>query len=162
MRNIKRKEEGVSPVIATILMVAITVVLAATLYMMLPSGSDTDTTEALSGRVRDASDGWIVEIDSGSVSYGAGKVIMYNKSSGASFSDSGNDYESTDENVLTLSDDNELKIIFNDNDDNDDINGGDTFKLEFNPNDSNTMSQTYFEDNFQFRVEGTNLQEDLG
>lgn len=42
MKNIKRKEEGVSPVIATILMVAITVVLAATLYMMLPSGGGGD------------------------------------------------------------------------------------------------------------------------
>ncbi|MGM0406170.1 MAG: archaellin/type IV pilin N-terminal domain-containing protein, partial [Thermoplasmatota archaeon] len=35
-RNILKNEEAVSPVIATILMVAITVVLAATLYMMLP------------------------------------------------------------------------------------------------------------------------------
>ncbi len=35
MRRLKRNEEGVSPVIATILMVAITVVLAATLWMML-------------------------------------------------------------------------------------------------------------------------------
>ncbi|MFP4052070.1 MAG: archaellin/type IV pilin N-terminal domain-containing protein [Thermoplasmata archaeon] len=43
MKNIKRKEEGVSPVIATILMVAITVVLAATLYMMLPSGGGGDS-----------------------------------------------------------------------------------------------------------------------
>lgn len=37
MRNkMLRRKEAVSPVIATILMVAITVVLAATLYMMLP------------------------------------------------------------------------------------------------------------------------------
>ena len=33
--SLKRREEAVSPVIATILMVAITVVLAATLYMMV-------------------------------------------------------------------------------------------------------------------------------
>ena len=39
-RNILKNEEAVSPVIATILMVAITVVLAATLYMMLPSSED--------------------------------------------------------------------------------------------------------------------------
>ncbi len=38
MRRLKRNEEGVSPVIATILMVAITVVLAATLWMMLDTG----------------------------------------------------------------------------------------------------------------------------
>ena len=35
MKGIRRKEEGVSPVIATILMVAITVVLAAVLYVMV-------------------------------------------------------------------------------------------------------------------------------
>ncbi|MBS3817676.1 MAG: type IV pilin [Candidatus Thermoplasmatota archaeon] len=35
MKRLNRKEEAVSPVIATILMVAITVVLAATLYMMV-------------------------------------------------------------------------------------------------------------------------------
>ena len=35
MKEIYRKEEGVSPVIATILMVAITVVLAATVYIMV-------------------------------------------------------------------------------------------------------------------------------
>ena len=35
MKKMYRKEEGVSPVIATILMVAITVVLAATVYIMV-------------------------------------------------------------------------------------------------------------------------------
>ena len=35
MKKIYKKEEGVSPVIATILMVAITVVLAATVYIMV-------------------------------------------------------------------------------------------------------------------------------
>ena len=39
----KKKDEGVSPVIATILMVAITVVLAASLYLMIPSVQDTNT-----------------------------------------------------------------------------------------------------------------------
>ncbi len=43
MKRLKRNEEGVSPVIATILMVAITVVLAATLYMMVGDfGGDGD------------------------------------------------------------------------------------------------------------------------
>jgi len=37
MKEIYREEEGVSPVIATILMVAITVVLAATVYIMVGS-----------------------------------------------------------------------------------------------------------------------------
>ena len=40
-RNVLKNEEAVSPVIATILMVAITVVLAATLYMMLPDAEET-------------------------------------------------------------------------------------------------------------------------
>nr|AGF93635.1 secreted protein containing Archaeal flagellin [uncultured organism] len=55
MKNIKRKEEGVSPVIATILMVAITVVLAATLYMMLPSGGGGDSPVAGSMTYRSGS-----------------------------------------------------------------------------------------------------------
>ena len=42
MNKINRREDAVSPVIATILMVAITVVLAATLYMMVGDiGNDT-------------------------------------------------------------------------------------------------------------------------
>ena len=41
--NRLRDESAVSPVIATILMVAITVVLAATLYMMLPGADETGT-----------------------------------------------------------------------------------------------------------------------
>ncbi len=44
----KEKEEGVSPVIATILMVAITVVLAATLYLMV-GNMGTGTTDQTSG-----------------------------------------------------------------------------------------------------------------
>ena len=42
-RNILKDDKAVSPVIATILMVAITVVLAATLYMMLPGADDAGT-----------------------------------------------------------------------------------------------------------------------
>ncbi|MFO7793144.1 MAG: archaellin/type IV pilin N-terminal domain-containing protein [Thermoplasmata archaeon] len=42
-RNVLKDDKAVSPVIATILMVAITVVLAATLYMMLPSSEEQDT-----------------------------------------------------------------------------------------------------------------------
>ena len=41
-RNVLKDDEAVSPVIATILMVAITVVLAATLYMMLPGAEETE------------------------------------------------------------------------------------------------------------------------
>ncbi len=45
---IRKEEEGVSPVIATILMVAITVVLAATLYLMVGNmGGTGDVTEPI-------------------------------------------------------------------------------------------------------------------
>ena len=46
MKKLYRKEEGVSPVIATILMVAITVVLAATVYIMV-AGMGTGGTNKL-------------------------------------------------------------------------------------------------------------------
>ena len=48
-RNVLKNKEAVSPVIATILMVAITVVLAATLYMMLPDAEE--TTNPVSGSI---------------------------------------------------------------------------------------------------------------
>ncbi len=41
--SVKRRDGGVSPVIATILMVAITVVLAASLYLMIPDVQDRNT-----------------------------------------------------------------------------------------------------------------------
>ncbi len=50
MKELKRNEEGVSPVIATILMVAITVVLAATLYMMVGDIGGDDT-QPLAGNI---------------------------------------------------------------------------------------------------------------
>ena len=43
MKEIYRKEKGVSPVIATILMVAITVVLAATVYIMVSNMGSVNT-----------------------------------------------------------------------------------------------------------------------
>ena len=45
MKRIWKKKDGVSPVIATILMVAITVVLAAVLYVMVIGMGDTGTVE---------------------------------------------------------------------------------------------------------------------
>jgi len=49
MKRLNRKEEAVSPVIATILMVAITVVLAATLYMMVGGFGEDGTGTPVSG-----------------------------------------------------------------------------------------------------------------
>jgi flagellin-like protein len=67
MRHIIREdEEAVSPVIATILMVAITVVLAAVLYVMVSGliGSPGSTPQIMGVRVQRSSDGtnWIVEV----------------------------------------------------------------------------------------------------
>lgn len=55
IRRLKREESAVSPVIATILMVAITVVLAATLWMMLDTGDNGDM--PLSASIRGELDG---------------------------------------------------------------------------------------------------------
>ena len=152
MKNIKRKEEGVSPVIATILMVAITVVLAATLYMMLPSGNETDTTEAMSGRVTEVDDGYIIEIDSGSVNWANDKPRVYNTDTGVSTTGSSWN-EGTDRRFGNFSiGGSDVPVIFNDNDGNDNINGGDTFKLTTSTN----------MDNYQFRIKDTSLQVNLG
>jgi len=56
MKRLNRKEEAVSPVIATILMVAITVVLAATLYMMVGDIGG-ETTEPLGMSLSEESTG---------------------------------------------------------------------------------------------------------
>jgi len=60
MKRLNRDEEAVSPVIATILMVAITVVLAATLYMMvgdIGGEGDTDLVVSVSGEVEENGNG---------------------------------------------------------------------------------------------------------
>ena len=49
MKKMYRKEEGVSPVIATILMVAITVVLAATVYIMVAGMGGGGTNKMIAG-----------------------------------------------------------------------------------------------------------------
>ena len=49
MNRIKRKEEGVSPVISIILLVAITAVLVVTFYMMMPKPSESE--ELLTGDI---------------------------------------------------------------------------------------------------------------
>ena len=64
--NIRKKDDAVSPVIATILMVAITVVLAAVLYVMVIGfGGGGDTTPAGAWSASDAS-----AVDAGTVKFG--------------------------------------------------------------------------------------------
>ncbi len=64
MDSLNRKEDGVSPVIATILMVAITVVLAATLYMMVGDYGD-DPASPIAGNItqRDGTQFEIVSLE---------------------------------------------------------------------------------------------------
>ncbi len=142
-RRVLNDDEAVSPVIATILMVAITVVLAATLYMMLPKGTDTGTTTAMSGRVDKVSDGWLIQIDGGSVDFDGTDFRLYNTTSGASVS--GTASETGDFTV----DGTTYGYTFNDNDANDKVNGGDSIKIV----DANFD----LEDDYEFRIADTNL-----
>ena len=65
-----KKEKGVSPVIATILMVAITVVLASAVYLMVSGyiGSSPGKPVAMSFSVTSTSTGSIFEVVSGNIS----------------------------------------------------------------------------------------------
>src|SRR5256885_14373971 len=66
-RIIRKDEEAVSPVIATILMVAITVVLAAVLYVMVsgllvgPGGGP----QTIGGNRQDTTSHWVLQISNG-------------------------------------------------------------------------------------------------
>lgn len=64
--KIRRDEEAVSPVIATILMVAITVVLAAVLYIMVTGmTSGPSTLDSVGGTLNSVSNGWTFTCTSG-------------------------------------------------------------------------------------------------
>ncbi len=157
MKNLKRNEEGVSPVIATILMVAITVVLAATLYVMVSDiGGDSDTTEALGGSMDDKSDGWLININKGSVDWDANDIELYNTSSGASETGSEGDAPGVHTNLTFTFDGEAMYIHFNDNNDNDQLDGGDSFRIYL----SGDASPSDYA-NWQFRISGTSLQMDL-
>ena len=77
---LKEKKEAVSPVIAVILMVAITVVLAAVLFVMVRQYTEDQPggLETLSGHVVETTAGWRVEIDGGSIEY-TSSVTIYVK-----------------------------------------------------------------------------------
>ncbi|MBS3816945.1 MAG: type IV pilin [Candidatus Thermoplasmatota archaeon] len=152
MRRLNRNEEGVSPVIATILMVAITVVLAATLYMMLPSGSETDSTEALSGSIDSRSDGWLVEVNGGSVDWNADNIQLYNTDTGTASTTGSN--PSAGDNFTITADGTDVWVVWNDNDGDGTINGGDSFRLT-------TSNPDAISNDWEFRVANTNLQLEL-
>jgi flagellin-like protein len=87
MNRIRKDNKGVSPVIATILMVAITVVLAGVLVVYLQtlpsSGGDVDLTMGL--RVSKATSGseWIIEVNSGSKLAADVTIQVINPATGA-------------------------------------------------------------------------------
>lgn len=87
MKRVWKNREGVSPVIATILMVAITVVLAAVLYVMvtglISSPTGTPKSMGLTGAVIGSN--YRVSVDSlGGVTAAANSitVVVYNKTTG--------------------------------------------------------------------------------
>ncbi len=151
-RNIFRREKAVSPVIATILMVAITVVLAATLYMMLPGAEDADRLVAMSGesrRVTNPWQGWLIEIHAGSVPYLDGEaLILYHLDNGTIIPDReegtppDGDYDPVEDGTFYYD--------FGDNNDNDRVDKGDTIRI-YDPEGT-------LVDRYQLRIKGTNLR----
>ena len=111
MRKWTKKEDAVSPVIAVILMVAITVVLAAVLYVTVQNiaNQQTEGLEAMSMTYSKAnSTGYVVSIAKGSVLYADATVrVLYANGS-------------SNPNV---------QIQFNDLDADNNINGGDNFNI---------------------------------
>ena len=86
MKILYKKEKGVSPVIATILMVAITVVLASAVYIMVSGymGGAPSKPVAMSFSVTSTSTGSIFEVASGNISVTASTplIITVTNSSG--------------------------------------------------------------------------------
>lgn len=129
MRHIRKKEEGVSPVIAVILMVAITVVLAAVLYVMV-SGMMTTTSTTPTGALDFTEStqttgqytGSFVSL-SKSVKMSDAQVTITDDSLGAS--DSINDLSADNNATVTGG----ITLQYTDNNNNKKIDGGDTIRV---------------------------------
>ncbi len=148
MKALKQDIKGVSPVIATILLVSITVVLSATLYAMVGDiRGETEPPEPISGIVRETSDGYLVEITRGSTTYSAEKIGLYNKTTGVAY------FGSENGEITITVDEGEVSIVFNDNDNNGEINCGDSFKIQ--ENEAVDLS------NYEFRISDTSFQRDI-
>ena len=85
MKNVKKNDHGVSPVIAVILMVAITVVLAGVLYLWVSSLADTDKSAELldiKGELYEdldsaaTADKLVIEVMGGTITWGDYKVTV--------------------------------------------------------------------------------------
>jgi len=128
MKNMWKKEEGVSPVIAVILMVAITVVLAAVLYVMVSgmmSTTQTTPTGAMNfyeGSQSGNYSGSFVSLSS-SVKLSNAQVTIIDDSLGGS--DSINDLSLDTTAEVTGG----LKLVYNDINSNNKVDGGDTIRV---------------------------------
>ena len=87
-RRILNDDKAVSPVIATILMVAITVVLAATLYMMLPKSSTDSSDVSMNVSIQTTDEGWRVSIIEGTIDLegSADDISVFNTATGTRIS----------------------------------------------------------------------------
>ncbi|MEM4729546.1 MAG: type IV pilin N-terminal domain-containing protein [Thermoplasmata archaeon] len=125
MKRFGKKDEAVSPVIATILMVAITVVLAGVLVVYLQSlpsgGGEVET--ALGVRVTKTTGGdWIIEITSGSKAASTVTVQCIDPSTGKKvFAEALTDLEQNDNNE---------NAQWNDNNGNNKLDAGDTILIK--------------------------------
>ncbi|MGQ9582417.1 MAG: archaellin/type IV pilin N-terminal domain-containing protein [Thermoplasmatota archaeon] len=125
MKRFRKKDEAVSPVIATILMVAITVVLAGVLVVYLQTlptgGGEVETAMGL--RATKTSDGdWIIEITSGSKTASTVTVQCVDPKTGKTdFSEALTDMEPADNNA---------NGVWNDNNNNAKLDAGDSILLD--------------------------------
>ncbi len=149
-RNIWKKEEAVSPVIATILMVAITVVLAATLYMMLPGADEGDAVTAMSGSRSRSGDNWIISINAGNIPFNDGEDFrLYDPGTGASIRPEGDVGIGANQTHFVYEDSN-YYVWFNDNTNDLRIRGGDTIVI-VSPERGDL-------EGLEFRIDGTSLR----
>ena len=155
-RRILTEETAVSPVIATILMVAITVVLAATLYMMLPEAGDQDGLAAMDGsKTRVGGDRWIISITAGNVPFNNGEDFrLYDTGTGASYGPE-NDIDTSEpadlnntNSVISIGGE-DYPIWFNDNSNDGRVRGGDTIVI-YDPGRN--------AEGLEFRISGTSLR----
>ncbi len=147
LKHFSKDERAVSPVIGTILMVAITVVIAATVYMLATPEDEPKGKEAMSGNLREVDYGWIIDINAGSTLYKSDKLQIYNPNTGSVL---GNLTENNSESNPPPMTNSNIYYIFRDNDNDGEIDKGDAIVI----GDRND----YLEDRFEFRIEDTNLQ----
>ena len=129
----RQKQSAVSPVIAVILMVAITVVLAAVLYVMVIGIVDDDTTsiKVMSATVENKPGYWKIDIVKGSLDADkldlklvddSGQVMYWN---GTAMSADGDIHMTSDASTVSTSDIDAYKIVWLDNNINNDLDSGD-------------------------------------